>query len=97
MRLGGAFEEQELSSKASRAQGPVCIYLEINLPFYMFCLNQVYVPFQQNVERLVEEVQEARKIKRMHQPTKVQLQMFKYNFMILIGYIRSYKLNAFFF
>lgn len=23
MRLGGAFEEQELSSKASRAQGPV--------------------------------------------------------------------------
>ncbi|KAF8104667.1 hypothetical protein N665_0170s0042 [Sinapis alba] len=46
MRLGGAFEEQELCSKASRAQGP-------------------------NVERLVEEVQEARRIKRMHQPTKV--------------------------
>ncbi|RID61012.1 hypothetical protein BRARA_E00190 [Brassica rapa] len=46
MRLGGAFEEQEISSKASRAQGP-------------------------NVEKLVEEVQEARRIKRMHQPTKV--------------------------
>ncbi|KAJ0258509.1 Stomatal closure-related actin-binding protein [Hirschfeldia incana] len=46
MKLRGAFEEQELSSQASRAQGP-------------------------NVEKLVEEVQEARRIKRMHQPTKV--------------------------
>ncbi|XP_010508799.1 PREDICTED: stomatal closure-related actin-binding protein 2-like isoform X1 [Camelina sativa] len=46
MRLGGTFEEQELSSKASREQGP-------------------------NVEKLVEEVQEARRIKRMHKPTKV--------------------------
>ncbi|CAA7028813.1 unnamed protein product [Microthlaspi erraticum] len=46
MRLGGAFEEQELSSKASRAQGP-------------------------NVEKLVEEIQDARRIRRMHQPTKV--------------------------
>ncbi|KAG2290600.1 hypothetical protein Bca52824_050204 [Brassica carinata] len=64
MRLGGAFEEQEISSKASRAQGP-------------------------NVEKLVEEVQEARRIKRMHQPTKVQLQIFKYNVMILMGYIKN--------
>ncbi|ESQ52803.1 hypothetical protein EUTSA_v10016526mg [Eutrema salsugineum] len=46
MKLGGAFEEQELCSKASRSQGP-------------------------NVEMLVEEVQEARRIRRMHQPTKV--------------------------
>ncbi|KAH0918836.1 hypothetical protein HID58_026496 [Brassica napus] len=46
LRLGEAFEEQERSSKASRAQGP-------------------------DVEKMVEEVQEARQIKRMHHPTKV--------------------------
>jgi hypothetical protein len=48
MKLGGAFEEQELCSKASRDQGP-------------------------NVEKLVEEVQEARRIRRLHKPTMVQL------------------------
>ncbi|CAG7902840.1 unnamed protein product [Brassica rapa] len=46
LRLGEAFEEQERSSEASRAQGP-------------------------DVEKMVEEVQEARQIKRMHHPTKV--------------------------
>ncbi|CAF1870364.1 unnamed protein product [Brassica napus] len=46
MRLGGAFKEQELCSKASQDQGP-------------------------NVKKLVEEVQEARRIRLMHQPTKV--------------------------
>nr|VDD57569.1 unnamed protein product [Brassica oleracea] len=46
LKLGEAFEEQERSSEASRAQGP-------------------------DVEKLVEEVQEARQIKRMHHPTKV--------------------------
>ncbi|KAJ4904006.1 Stomatal closure-related actin-binding protein 2 [Raphanus sativus] len=46
MRLGGAFEENELCSKASQDQGP-------------------------NVEKLLEEVQEARRIRLMHQPTKV--------------------------
>lgn len=71
---------------------------EANLSFVLDIrtrnLNQVYVPLQQNVEKLVEEVQEARRIKRMHQPTKVQLQIFKYNVMILMGYIKKYKLNA---
>uniref|UniRef100_A0A1J3K4M3 Stomatal closure-related actin-binding protein 3 n=1 Tax=Noccaea caerulescens TaxID=107243 RepID=A0A1J3K4M3_NOCCA len=46
LRLGEAFEEQERTSEATRAQGP-------------------------DVEKLVEEVQEARQIKRMHHPTKV--------------------------
>ncbi|XP_056846822.1 stomatal closure-related actin-binding protein 3 isoform X1 [Raphanus sativus] len=46
LRLRDAFEEQERSSEASRAQGP-------------------------DVEKMVEEVQEARQIKRMHHPTKV--------------------------
>ncbi|KAJ4903403.1 Stomatal closure-related actin-binding protein 2 [Raphanus sativus] len=31
MRLGGAFEEQELCSKASQDQGPVCIKFKTNL------------------------------------------------------------------
>lgn len=33
MRLGGTFEEQELCSKASRDQGPVCM----SNPLHMFC------------------------------------------------------------
>ncbi|KAJ0259428.1 Stomatal closure-related actin-binding protein 2 [Hirschfeldia incana] len=45
-RLGGAFEEHELCSKASQDQGL-------------------------NVKKLVEEVQVARRIRLMHQPTKV--------------------------
>lgn len=77
MRLGGAFEEQELCSKASRAQEPVCINLRSIFLFVLTSelvnMNQSDVSFQQNVEKLVEEVQEARRIKRMHQPTKVQL------------------------
>lgn len=35
MRLGGAFEEQERCSKASRAQGPVCINLSSSFSAYV--------------------------------------------------------------
>jgi hypothetical protein len=39
MKLGGAFEEQELCSKASRDQGPVCIILSSVFLFICYALT----------------------------------------------------------
>ncbi|XP_029127881.1 stomatal closure-related actin-binding protein 3 isoform X3 [Cajanus cajan] len=58
LRIGEALEEQEKASQASKPQVLKCCLI-----------TRLYV---YDVDGLIEEVQEARRIKLLHQPSKIE-------------------------
>ncbi|KAK7274730.1 hypothetical protein RIF29_15827 [Crotalaria pallida] len=69
LRIGEALEEQEKANQASKPQVLTCCLIS------QFCVDVLHpkklVEALADVHGLVEEVQEARRIKLLHQPSKV--------------------------